>query len=98
MNVSAFLGRPLRADYLQASEPAWLSRAMNILPGVEDNYLDSLNIDLRNQFEERYTLLMGETFTCALRLDNRLDVPEKRPHRQRALGRNGDDDSTLQNP
>ena len=62
MNVSVFLRRPLRADYSQASEPAWLSRAMNILPGIEDNYLESLNYDLRNQFEERYTLLTGETF------------------------------------
>ena len=54
MNVSVFLGRPLRTIYSQAVEPAWLSRAVNILPGVEDNYLDSLNIELRNQFEDTH--------------------------------------------
>ena len=30
-----------------------------------------------------------------LRLDNRFDLPQKRPHRQRAFGRDGNDDSTL---
>ena len=52
MNVSVLLGRPVRADYSQASDSAWLSRAVNILPRVEDNYLDFLNIDPRSQFEQ----------------------------------------------
>ena len=87
MNVSVFLGRPLRAAHSQASEPAWLSRAVNILPGVEDNYLDSLNIDLRNQFEDRYTLLTGETFAINSRyardLEAQLPMPKERLQRAR---------------
>ena len=87
MNVSVFLGRPLRADYSQAAEPAWLSRAVNILSGVEDNYLDSLNIDLRNQFEDRYTLLMGEMFAINSRsrrdLEAQLPMPKERLQRAR---------------
>ena len=112
MNVSVFLGRPLR-------ETAWLSRAVNILPGVEDNYLDSLNIELRNQFEDRYTLLMGETFAINARyargLEARLPMPNERLQRahyalivdstflnkcthRRALRCNRDDHSTFSNP
>ena len=87
MNVPVFLGRPLRADFSHTSEPAWLSRAMNILPGVEDNYLDSLNFDLRNQFEERCTLLTGETFAINSRyaryLEAQLPMPKERLQRAR---------------
>ena len=60
--VSVCLCRSLRADHNPQNDPAWLIRAVSLLPSSDDNYLDSLNIDLRNHFEERYTLLAGETF------------------------------------
>ena len=60
---------------------------MNKLPGVEDNYLDSLNIDLRDQFEDRYTLLTGETFAINSRyardLEAQLAMPKERLQRAR---------------
>ena len=87
MDVSVFLGRPLRADYSQASEPAWLSRAVNILLNVEDNYLVLLNIDLRNQSEERYALLTGETLEINSRYSRELEaqllVPKEKLQRAR---------------
>ena len=61
-NVSVFMNRPIRPDHTPTNEPPWLGKAMNILPNVEDNYLDALNIDLRGQFADRYFLNAGETF------------------------------------
>ena len=73
--------RTLQTKYSQASEPAWLSRSMNILPSVENNYLDSLNIDLRSQFEKRHALLTGETFGINSRyardLEAQLPMPKE---------------------
>ena len=64
-----------------------LSRAVNVLPGVENNYLDSLNIDLRNQFEDRYKLLTGETFAInssyAKGLEAQLPMPKEMLRRAR---------------
>ena len=82
MNVSAFLGRPpLRAKYTQTTEPARLSRAIHLLPSVEDIYLGSLNFDLQDQFQERYALLTGETSGFALnsRYSRDLDVQPPMP-------------------
>ena len=59
---SVFLTRPLRPDHTPPNEPTWLSRAMNLLPSVDDNYLDSLTVNLREQFEERYSLQAGKTY------------------------------------
>ena len=90
--------RPLRADHTPTNEPPWLGKAMNMLPNVEDNYLDALNIDLHGQFEE-YFLRAGETFEVnqryardleaqlpmpkeRLRLARRLNFPEKHTNRQ----------------
>ena len=67
MTVSVFLGRPLRAENTQSTEPACLNRTLNLLSSVEDIYLDSINLDLRDQFEERYALLAGETFELNFR-------------------------------
>ena len=61
-NVSVFMTRPLRADHTPTNEPPWLGKAMNVLPNVEDNYLDALNIDHHGQFKERYFLRAGERF------------------------------------
>ena len=66
-NVSVFLGRPLRVEQTPATQPAWLSRAVNLLLSVEDNDLDSFSLYLRDQFEERYALLTGETFEVNFR-------------------------------
>ena len=47
--VSVFMSHPLRADHTPTDEPPWLGKAMNVLPNVEDNYLDALNIDLHSR-------------------------------------------------
>ena len=63
----------------------WVKRAVNKHPGVEDNYLDSLNIDLRNQFEELYALMIGETFEInsryAREMEVQLPMPKERLQR-----------------
>ena len=86
-NVSVFMNRPLRADHTPTNEPQWLGKAMNMLPNVEDNYLETLNIDLRGQFEERYFLRAGETFGVNPRyardLEAQLPMPKERLQRAR---------------
>ena len=81
-NVSVFMTRPLRTDHTPTNEPPWLGKAMNMLPNVEDNYLDALNIDLHGQFEERYFLRAGETFEVNSRyardLEAQLPMPKER--------------------
>ena len=60
---------------------------MNMLPNVEDNYLDALNIDLRGQFADRYFLNAGETFEINPRyardLEAQLPMPKERLQRAR---------------
>ena len=86
-NVSVFMSRPLRADHTPTNEPPWLEKSMNMLPNVEDNYLDALNIDLRGQFEERYFLRAGETFEVNPRyarvLEAQVPMPKERLQRAR---------------
>ena len=64
-----------------------MGKATNILPNVEDNYLDALNIDLRGQFEERYFLRAEETYEVNPRysrdLEAQLPMPKERLQRAR---------------
>ena len=87
MAVFVFLSRSQGANHRPVTETALFSRAVTLLPSVEDNFLDSLNIDLRNQLEERYALLTGETFKfdsrCSRNLEAQLPMPEKRLQRAR---------------
>ena len=71
-NISVFIGRPLRAEHTPVTEPAWLSRAVNLLPSVEDKNSDSLYLDSRDQYEERLALLTGDTFEVNSRYSNDL--------------------------
>ena len=86
-NVSVFLRSPLRAEHTPATEHAWLSRSMNLLLSVEYNYLDSLNLDFRDQFAERYALVTGETFEVNSRylrdIEAQLPLPKERLQRAR---------------
>ena len=86
-NVPVFMNRPIRPDHTPTNEPPWLGKAMNILPNVEDNYLDALNIDLRGQFADRYFLNAGETFEINPRyardLEAQLPMPKERLQRAR---------------
>ena len=86
-NVSVFMNRPLRTDHTPTNELQWLGKAMNMLPNVEDNYLDALNIDLRGQFEERYFLRAVDTFEVNTRyardLEAQLPMPKERLQRER---------------
>ena len=81
------MSRPLRADHTPTNEPPWLGKAMNVLPNVEDNYLDDFNIDLHGQFEERYFLRAGETFEVNPRdardLETQFPMPNERLQRAR---------------
>ena len=74
MTVSVFMSMSLRADHTPVTEPAWLSRVVNLLSSEGNNYLDSLNIDLRNQFEERYRFLTGKTIELSSRLSSDLEA------------------------
>ena len=80
--VLVFMSRSLRPDHTQQNEPALLSREVNMLPSVEDKYLDSLTIDHRDQFEGRYTLLAGEIFSMssmeARDIEAQLPMPKER--------------------
>ena len=86
-NVPVFMNRPIRPDHTPTNEPPWLGKAMNMLPNVEDNYLDALNIDLRGQFADRYFLNAGETFEVNPRyardLEAQLPMPKERLQRAR---------------
>ena len=86
-HVLVFMTRPLRMDHTPTNEPQWLGKATNILPNVEDNYLDALNIDLRGQFEERYFLRAEETYEVNPRysrdLEAQLPMPKERLQRAR---------------
>ena len=62
MMVTLFMSRLLRPHNHQTQEPACLTRAKNLIPSVEDNYLDSLTIDPRDQFTARHQLGEGDTF------------------------------------
>ena len=68
-------------------EPAWLSRAVDMVPSVEDNYLGPLPLDLRDQFTARYQLVEGETFEIIKRyardLEAQLPMPKDRLQRTR---------------
>ena len=85
--ISVFMNRRLRPHTHKDNEPAWLSRAINILPSVNDNYLDNLTIDLRHQWQDRYELGQGETFAInknyARDLEAQLPVPKERIQRAR---------------
>ena len=86
-NVPVFMNRPIRPDHTPTNEPPWLGKAMNMLPNVEDNYLDALNIDLRGQFADQYFLNAGETFEVNPRyardLEAQLPMPKERLQRAR---------------
>ena len=45
MNKTVFMSRLLRPHDHQMQEPAWPTRAVNLLPYVEDNYLEPLTLD-----------------------------------------------------
>ena len=62
MTVMVIMSRLLRPQDHQTQQHAWLTLAVNLLPSVEDNYLDSLTIDSRDQFAARYQLGQGESF------------------------------------
>ena len=86
-SVSVFMSLPLRAEHTPTNEPQWLGKATNMLPNIEDNYLDALTIDPRGQFEERYFLRAGETFEMKPRyardLKALLPMPTERLERAR---------------
>ena len=91
LTVSVFMSLELlRPASHQMQKPAWLSRARNLLPSIEEKYLDSLSLDPRDQFnarERRNRLEEGETFAINKRhpgdLEAQLPMPKDRLHRTR---------------
>ena len=62
LNTTVFMSRLLRPHEHQMQEPKWLTRAVNLLPSVEDNYLEPLPLDPRDQCIARSQLVEVKTF------------------------------------
>ena len=62
MTLTVFMSILLKQHDHKTQEPAWLTGAVNLLPSVEDNYLDSVIIDPPDQYTARCQLGEEETF------------------------------------